>query len=197
MRRLLSLRQQKQGSPLLLLLLLLTGCGDDRPARERALGPPPGIRSAPATPQPRVLPEAAPVSAPDPLIGDSGGNATASDPLIQSDPMQGPAMPTLHSHWLRGNLRDAHVTVLLNGVREGSLSSVVDRDITMKLRKGVNSVVFQYQPNTSRSSAQMEIVESEHTPPIAPLVTFRSPLDTAGNRGPAKAISQTFMFVAN
>jgi len=111
-------------------------------------------------------------------------------------------MPTAHSHWLRGRLRDARVTVLLNGVRHGSFSGVLDQDITMKLRRGVNTVTFIYQPSAAGSAADLEVVESEHHPPIAPLVTFHSTSvraeigDTPG--GDAwKPVTKTFPFVAN
>lgn len=110
-------------------------------------------------------------------------------------------MPTAHSHWLRGRLRDARVTVLLNGVRHGSFSGVLDQDITMKLRRGPNTVTFIYQPRDAGSAADMEIVESEHQPPLAPLVTFRSaPVPAAGGDalgGDMKPQTQTFPFVAN
>lgn len=83
-------------------------------------------------------------------------------------------MPTDHSHWLRGRVRDARLTVLLNGVRQGEYTGVVDQDITMKLRRGVNSVSFVFAPRRADASAQMDLVESEHNPPISPLVTFQS-----------------------
>jgi len=114
--------------------------------------------------------------------------------LLSQDPMGGPKMPTDHSHWLRGRLRGAHVTVLLNGIRQGSYFSLVDQDITMRLRKGVNSVTFVYLPDAPTASAQMEVVESEHTPPISPLVTFLSP--PAPSDGKITPVTQTFSFVA-
>ncbi len=114
--------------------------------------------------------------------------------MLSEDPMRGPKMPTNHSHWVRGRVRDAHVTVLLNGIRLGSYHSLVDQDVTMRLRKGVNSVTFIYLPDTPAATAQMEVVESEHTPPIPPLTTFLSPPTPAD--GKLAPVTQTFSFVA-
>ena len=83
-------------------------------------------------------------------------------------------MPTDHSHWLRGRVQGARLTVLLNGVREGVYTGVVDRDITMTLRRGINSVSFVYAPSRADASAQMNLLESEHDPPIPPLAAFQS-----------------------
>ena len=102
-------------------------------------------------------------------------------------------MPTEHSHWLRGQIRGAHVTVLLNGIRLGSYDSLVDKDITMKLRKGLNFVTFDYQPSSSTASAEMEILESEHDPPIPPLVTFQSQPSSENSQQP---VSQMMNFIA-
>jgi hypothetical protein len=111
-------------------------------------------------------------------------------------------MPTAHSHWLRGRLRDARVTVLLNGVRHGSFSGVLDQNITMKLRRGVNRVTFVYQPRGPGAAADLEIVEGEHHPSIAPLVTFHSEaVPASGGATPGgdapKPVAQPFTFVAN
>jgi len=196
-----------------LALLLLTGCGDDRPYTPPPPRPPRQAQAAPADRPSAAAPAySTPTGPPDPLVGDAGQATTdpllgdakpdSSDPLIGHDPLQGRAMPTAHSHWLRGRLRDARVTVLLNGVRHGSFSGVLDQDITMKLRRGVNTVTFIYQPIAAGSAADLEIVESEHHPPIAPLVTFHSEagpaasVDTPG--GDAwKPVTKTFPFVAH
>lgn len=107
-------------------------------------------------------------------------------------------MPTTHSHWLRGYLRDARVTVLLNGVRYKSYSGVIQGDdITMRLRRGVNTVAFVYQPHSAASAADLEIVESEHDPPIAPLVTFRKSPDAAAADGTLKPLAEPYTFIAN
>lgn len=179
----------------LLFLLLLTGCGDDRPTAAMR----PVISPAAPAESPAPIADAAPASdaanTPDPLLGSSGANPPPADPLLSNDPLQGPKMPTAHSHWLRGHLRSAHVTVLLNGAREGLYYGVVDRDITMKLRAGINAVTFVYQPTNATSSAEMEVLESEHHPPIPPLVTFQSP--PAPEDGKLTPVTQTFTFMAN
>ena len=93
-------------------------------------------------------------------------------------------------------MQDADVIVLLNGVRQGSYRGVVDRDITMKLRPGLNFVTFDYHPKSAHSSAQMEIVESEHTPPIAPLATFRSLSPVYDPAQSILPVKQTYSFIA-
>ena len=173
----------------LLFLLLLTGCGDDRPQTQPDYQPP----SSSAAPPPAIAP-ASSDSPPDALVGGGSTDKTYSDPLLSQDPLGGPKMPTDHSHWLRGRIRNAHVTVRLNGIRQGAYSSLVDQDVTMRLRKGINSVTFTYQPDSPAASAQMEVVESEHTPPIPPLVTFVSPPAPEG--GKLAPVTQTFSFVA-
>lgn len=102
-------------------------------------------------------------------------------------------MPTQHSHWLRGYIRDGRVSVLLNGARLGSYTDLVDKDITMKLRSGLNFVTFVYEPNTSRADAHLEIREGEHNPPIAPLVTFAPFSSKATQSNPLR---QTERFIA-
>ena len=97
-------------------------------------------------------------------------------------------------------MRDARLTVLLNGIRQGEYVGIVDQDITMKLRRGVNSISFVYAPRRADASAQMDLVESEHNPPIPPLVTFQSTpaSDDAvseSTRGSAPA-TQSFTFFA-
>ena len=202
----------RQAAPL--LLLLLTGCGDDRPYS----GPPPGgdrpAQAAPAdtplaaAPADSAPTDSVPTGPPDPLVGDGVQTPpdplVGRDPLLGHDPLQGRAMPTEHSHWLQCRvLHDARVTVLLNGQRYKSYSgAVLGDDITMSLRRGLNTVTFVYQPNGEGAAADLEIVESEHHPPIAPLVTFRSTPgpatggDTAGG-ATGKPVTQTFPFVAN
>lgn len=173
--------------------LLGSGCGDDRPVS----GPPPSsgysapapasgpALSAPTSPAPDpLLSGSGTISTRDPLLGHeaptSGKNAAQADPLLPAnplasdDPLRGQTMPTDHSHWLRGRVQDARLTVLVNGVREGVYTGVVDRDITRTLRRGVNSVSFVYTPRRADASARMDLLESEHDPPIAPLATFQS-----------------------
>ena len=165
--------------------LLLSGCDNDRPYA----GPPPDSgEAAQPSPTPPPLASATPPAAQagnpllstdgpadNPLLSSSHGNPLMQDnPLDSGNPLHGPIMPTDHSHWLRGRVRDARLTVLLNGVRQGEYTGVVDQDITMKLRRGVNTVSFVYAPRRADASAQMTLEESEHNPPIPPLVTFQS-----------------------
>ncbi len=134
-----------------------------------------------------------PLAGRDPLVG--------ADPLAGSDPLQGRAMPTEHSHWLRGRVQGGRVTVLLNGIRDSEYEGFVDRDITMKLRRGVNTVSFVYTPRSAGAFAQMDLLESEHTPPIAPLASFQSRGAGTGGigdgaAGGGKPVTQRFTFVA-
>lgn len=189
-------------------MLLLGGCGDDRPYSGPSQS---GGYSAPApAPLAAVSPAPAPPSD-DPLVSGSSGIPTTdpllpadkpaqTDPLAGSDPLKGPAMPTEHSHWLRGRVQNARLSVLLNGVREGDYDGLVDRDITMKLRRGINTVSFVYSPQDANSFAQMDLLESEHHPPIAPLASFHSlpqPQTEAGQPADFKPTTQRFTFFAH
>lgn len=189
-------------------MILFSGCGDERPA-----GRPPADSmgdgySAPAQSAFAPIPPPTPASSStrDPLLSEPGAMPTADpllgsdssanrDPLAQADPLRGRTMPTDHSHWLRGRIQGARLTVLLNGVREGAYSGVVDQDITMKLRRGVNTVSFLYEPRTADSSAQMSLLESEHDPPIPPLVSFQSTPQPFG-ASEFKSTTQTASFFA-
>lgn len=195
-----------------LLPLLLTGCEPGR----RAAQPPPVQQPAPPMTDISVDPLGGGDSAsggsatpgagsdtpvmPDPMRSSSDSGEAPPDPLAAGgDPLKGAVMPTQHSHWLRGRTRGAELTVLLNGVRQGSYQGVVDRDITMKLRSGLNFVTFNYQPKDANSYAQMEIVESEHSPPIAPLATFRSPpapFSATRTTQPMPQVMKTYSFIA-
>ena len=191
--------------------LLLAGCGDDRPYSRPSPNQSGSNDSAPA-PAPLAAASPAPATLPnDPLVSGSSGISTTDpllpadkpaqpDPLIGSDPLKGPAMPTEHSHWLRGRVQNARLTILLNGIREGDYDGLVDRDITMKLRRGINTVAFVYTPQDASSSARMDLLESEHHPPIAPLASFQSlpqPAATAGQTADFKPAVQRFTFFAH
>ncbi len=195
--------------PLLGLSLLLTGCGADRPAADSQpaayFSPPPAPA---ATPSADAAPAAAldplttsassdpmTTSTSDPLIGDTNG--PAKDPLAGNDPFNRSKMPTEHSHWLQGVIQNARMQVSLNGIRLGDFSGFVDRDITMYLRTGINTIAFTYQPNSPQSSATLYVMESEHTPPIPPLVTFASvPVSALTATGTPKPQTQMFTFTA-
>ena len=158
----------------------------------------------------------------DALTGGSSSPTFGKDAKPFADPMadnpdrlsqaHGPAMPTQHSHWLSGSVFNARVDVRLNNLPLGTFYAPVDKDITMKCRSGVNTLTIAYTPtDSSTASAQLNVVESEHTPPIAPLVTFRSPrpqsksftMARTGQTAPASSAAalppttmQTFTFLA-
>ncbi len=64
----------------------------------------------------------------------------------------------------------------------------------MRMHKGLNTVTFTYQPLVSTASANLNILESEHDPPIAPLASFRTSLPASGDT--ESPITQTFTFIA-
>ena len=185
-------------------LLPLSGCDHDRPISGSPPTPPASAASASQTADAGASSgtvDAGTASAPtppdesDPLLSGGSRSRYYSDPQLASDPMQGPAMPTLHSHWLKGHLHGAHVTVLLNSARQGTFYGPVDRDITMRLRKGLNSITFIYQPDDANASGQIQVLEGEHDAPIAPLAIFQSP--PAANDDKLQPLTQTFRFIAN
>lgn len=106
-------------------------------------------------------------------------------------------MPTEHSHWLRGIIFNARVAVRLNGLYLGTYTAPQDRDITMRLRNGINTITLAYTPLAPTAAAHLDVLESEHTPPIAPLATFRSPTaDAASSRALSQTTTQTLTFLA-
>ncbi len=181
--------------------LALAGCGDDKPVSDP--GPPAYQSPAPspvaALPDPPkpvsdpLLPQSGPISDPllqsDPLLGTS----RPSEAAPENDPLKGRAMPTEHSHWLRGRVQGAKLTVRLNGVHEGDYLGYVDKDITMKLRAGINTVSFEYTPRGASASARMDLLESEHHPPIAPLASFQS---SPSAKEDAKPMAEKLTFFA-
>ena len=187
--------------------LLLSGCGDDKPYSGPDPSQPTGGYSSPT---PGVADGSAPDSSlpPDPLTSGVHANTmpdnpllgTSSfappDPLADADPLKSPKMPTEHSHWLRGQVQGARLTVLLNGVPDGQYRGFVDKDITMKLRAGINTVSFVYTPQNANAAARMDLLESEHHPPIAPLATFQS-LPQPREATEFKQTTQRFTFFAH
>ena len=182
--------------------------------------PPAAPRSIAATALPAAQPPDA-LEAPDGLLSGTGQDAAASatvplntpagppltppadtaDALTQSSDtlagsMPGQHMPTQHSHWLRGSIFNARVQVRVNGLFLGTFTSPQDRDITMKLRGGINTMTLAYTPLTSTASAHLDILESEHDPPIPPLATFRSPLSSPTPRAPLQTTTQALTFLA-
>lgn len=139
----------------------------------------------------------------DPLLGETGGgltNKTSSD--LDYDPLLGPRMPTRHSHWFSAYMGQAKVKVALNGIGMGTYFFGVTRDITQKLRPGVNMLTVTYEPKDETSWASVSVVESEHETPIPPLVSFRrAPLrnsihSPAQLKKALKPVTQTFTFIA-
>ena len=186
--------------------LLMAGCGNEQVPILRhpitptsATGthsPPPTATALAPTP---ITEDDDPIASPDQIAagvegtGEGDGDAPA---LADTDPMDSePQARTDHPHWLRGGIFNARVAVSLNGTPLGDFRAPVDKDITLRLRRGVNTVAFAYVPQNDSSSAHLDVLESEHTPPIAPLASFRSPQITVGK--PQKPVRQTFTFTAN
>lgn len=172
---------------------------------------PPLIASLPSDTPPDVL------EMPDALAGNSQavnmvpltpGSPNTPSPLKYDDALDrttdtlggatpGNHMPTVHSHWLKGSIFNARVQVRLNGLYLGSYSAPQDRDITMKLRAGMNTITLTYQPLTSTASAHLDVLESEHDPPIPPIATFRSPrMDDTSHATATSSTTQTLTFLA-
>ena len=190
---------------LLAASLLLSGCGEDKPYS----GPDPTPQVSYSDPAPDDTGDAPdPTLPPDPLLSGLHGTTSPdnpllkssafapSDPLADTDPLKGRKMPTDHSHWLRGRVQGARLTVLLNGIPDGDYTGFVDKDITMKLRAGVNTVSFVYTPQNGHASARMDLLESEHHPAIAPLATFQS-LPQPSEATEFSQTTQRFTFVAH
>ena len=186
--------------------------------------PPPAVAAASADNAPASAddPLTASGGTSDPLIGGAG--RASHDPLIGENSPKGPRMPHLHSqplsgqdtdvddstllmngqtmptrntHWLGGMVRDARVTVLLNGIRAGDFAGLVVRDITPRLRPGINTVTFVYQPNSPHSYARISVQEGEHTPAIPPLATFdAAPTASLSTPDTPKPQTQTVTFTA-
>lgn len=128
---------------------------------------------------------------------DTDGDALTQTPDTLAGTTPGQHMPTQHSHWLRGPIFNARVQVRVNGLFLGTFTSPQDRDITMKLRGGINTVTLAYTPLASTASAHLDILESEHAPPIPPLATFRSPLSSPTPRALLQTTTQTLTFLTH
>lgn len=192
----------------ILATLAAAGCGNGQPdyvsyAQPTALAERPAPPAAPSIAQVDPIQPAAddqdPLITPDPLAG--GASDKFADPLIiQDDPLAStsdPKMPTDHSHWLTGQIFNARVNISLNGILLGQYTGVLDKDITMKLHSGVNTVTFKYHPENRSALARLNLLESEHTPPIPPLATFRSPNASPSLTDQMVDINQTTSFVAH
>ena len=185
--------------------LLLSGCGDDKPYSGPDPVPQAASYSAPA-PEAGDTPD--PSLPPDPLTSGIHASTTPDNPLLEpnsfaprdpladTDPLAGRKMPTNHSHWLRGRVQGARLTILLNSIPDGEYRGFVDKDITMKLRAGINTVSFVYTPQNPDASARMDLLEGEHHPPIAPLATFQS-LPQPRKATKFKETTQRFTFFAH
>jgi len=161
-----------------LALLLLTGCGDDRPYTPPPPRPPRQAQAAPADRPSAAAPAySTPAGPPDPLVGDAGQAPpeplAGHDPLTSSDPLQGRAMPTKHSHWLNAEMWQARVTVLLNGARLGGAIAPGTQDVTMRMRPGVNTLTVIYEPRDESSWGSVTLSEGEHEARAVVLAAFR------------------------
>jgi hypothetical protein len=187
------------------LMLLLSGCGDDRPDS----GAPPSSEAPASAPAPVESASAPP--APDPLLsGDQAiptndpllphESQSPTDPLASTDPLQGHAMPTEHSHWLNTEANEARVSVLLNGMRLSSFQPSGTQDITMKLHPGPNTLTVIYTPQNVHSWGSVTLTEGEHEGQAILLAEFRkAPLNDSvifDNPTDVKPTTQTFTFFA-
>jgi hypothetical protein len=186
-----------------MLLFGLTGCGNDDPGPQpiqKDIGgyvPPATATQADIAPTANDPLASGNTLAPDDPMGTSAGGLQTTAPLAPDDDTldSSPKMPTQHSHWLHGSISGAQVAVTLDGAPLGTFDSPVDDDITMRLRSGVNTITFAYTPQGNLALAQLNVLESEHDPPIPPLVVFRSPMAT-GEQTP-QPLTQTFTFIAH
>jgi hypothetical protein len=153
----------------------------------------------------------------DPLVADAGGDAPVgtehTDPLTadqgtddlllkNAEGVGHVQMPTEHSHWLRGDVSNGSCTVYVNGSEVasivGSVDGHIDKDITMHLHPGSNSATFNFMPSGQNSFAELDILESEHNPPIPPLATFDTEsLPNPEASGRARSETQSFVFTAH
>ena len=125
---------------------------------------------------------------PDPLLGTTHADQTPTDPLAPpdplatADPLKGPVMPTQHSHWMDTEMGQARVIVRLNGIRVGGFMTSGVRDVTMRLRPGINTLSVTYEPRNIHSWASVVMTEGENGPSGKLLADFReAPLaDTGG-----------------
>jgi len=198
---------------------ILSGCDDGhqyddvRPYMQPGSGPQP-VASAPAEVEAErdpVKPKDAsldymqmprdPLVADDPLSISKDTFAEPTDDTPPADPLATTdvVMPTKHSHWLRGAISGATVSVSVNHVKVGDFAATIDKDITMRCRKGYNAVTFTYTPFEKSAFATVDVLESEHNPPIAPLASFDSTVDAipdASALDTDKPTTKTFQFVA-
>ncbi|MGI4788086.1 MAG: hypothetical protein ACRYFS_04470 [Janthinobacterium lividum] len=188
-----------------LCLLLLSGCGDDRPVTD----PGPGSSApAPSAATPIALaPAPAAEQTPDPLLSGAGaaagssGGVSTNDPLLRDDPLKGPSMPTEHSHWLNTETNRASISILLNGKRLSSYQPSGTQDITMKLYSGPNTLTVIYTPQNVHSWGSVTLTEGEHQGQGISLAEFHcDPLAdslASAESTDLKPTTQTFTFVAN
>jgi hypothetical protein len=140
---------------------------------------------------------------PDYLTGDTSSKPEDSpnySPLTDDakiDPLN-PKMPTIHSHWLRGGIYSAQVKISLNHVVIGTFTANIDKDITMSCRRGFNTIEFEYKPTSESGYANLDVLESEHDPPIPPLTSFLSSIQAPKYPGtdPLRTTDRTMTFEA-
>jgi len=136
-----------------------------------------------------------PIDAPAPAVPNLPGTLATQSKGLGST---GALMPTEHTHWLRGDIFGARVYVTLNQRSLGPYQSHLDFQITSLCRKGINTIAFHYEPLQSMASAHLNVLESEHNPPIGPLVTFEQgmPGDTDLGASTGHPASQAYTFFA-
>jgi hypothetical protein len=192
--------------------LLLAGCGDDSPSYNavitREVNTDPVVRPHPAVNKRPSLKSEAETSltsgdrlvSPDPNSSykdplSAGAGESRVDPFVRTTS----AMPTEHSHWLRGSIFNARVSVVLNALALGDYVATVNKDITMKCRKGMNTLTIVYTPAGSGSMADIDILESEHNPPLPPLISFKSRVEelNASSGDSQNFITRTYTFNAH
>ena len=199
---------------LVLAALLTAGCGADKPVedggqpQQQFYGSSHKSGITPAALAPTASTAGDPLVAADQLAsGADGVSKSASDASGGASSLDGgdllgsgPKMPTQHSHWLTVAQYDAHVTFQLNGVGLGGYAASGPTDITMKCHPGLNTLTLVYEPLSARSWMNLLVEESEHDPPIQPLILFhQNPdmthpgLDT-GRKPPL--LKKTFTFIA-
>ncbi len=127
----------------------------------------------------------------------SGIGETPADPgahAAEVEKLKALKPGTIYPHWLHGNIINGHVVVTLNGLRLGNYTGPVDVDVGLKLNKGMNTITFDYQPETATAAATLDLLEVNHDPPIGPLASLRTRLPSTIT--PQTPMTKSVMFLA-